>query len=307
LYAIKTENLTKKYGDFVAVNSLNLNVKKGKIFGFLGPNGAGKTTTILMLLGIIKPTSGKAYINDIDVWENPVEVKRITGYLPTEPGLYQTMTARDNLLFFSKLYGIPKNESEERVRELLELVGLEDVAKKKVGEFSTGMKKRLAIAQALINDPEVLFLDEPTSGLDPTGVIEMRNLIRNLKKEGKTIFFSSHILSEVEEVCDTFGIISKGKLLAVGSKEELKRELMKEKVKILVETVEPLPELMVEGTVKRISENKALICTQKDVRKEIFRQLKGFTVLSLSLVEPTLEEVFMNLVYGGENNDSGNR
>lgn len=307
MYAIKTENLTKKYGDFVAVNSLNLNVKKGKIFGFLGPNGAGKTTTILMLLGIIKPTSGKAYINDIDVWENPVEVKRITGYLPTEPGLYQTMTARDNLLFFSKLYGIPKNESEERVRELLELVGLEDVAKKKVGEFSTGMKKRLAIAQALINDPEVLFLDEPTSGLDPTGVIEMRNLIRNLKKEGKTIFFSSHILSEVEEVCDTFGIISKGKLLAVGSKEELKRELMKEKVKILVETVEPLPELMVEGTVKRISENKALICTQKDVRKEIFRQLKGFTVLSLSLVEPTLEEVFMNLVYGGENNDSGNR
>ncbi|MCD6522945.1 MAG: ABC transporter ATP-binding protein [Candidatus Diapherotrites archaeon] len=307
MYAIKTENLTKKYGDFVAVNSLNLNVKKGKIFGFLGPNGAGKTTTILMLLGIIKPTSGKAYINDIDVWENPVEVKRITGYLPTEPGLYQTMTARDNLLFFSRLYGIPKNESEERVRELLELVGLEDVAKKKVGEFSTGMKKRLAIAQALINDPEVLFLDEPTSGLDPTGVIEMRNLIRNLKKEGKTIFFSSHILSEVEEVCDTFGIISKGKLLAVGSKEELKRELMKEKVKILVETVEPLPELIVEGTVKRISENKALICTQKDVRKEIFRQLKGFTVLSLSLVEPTLEEVFMNLVYGGENNDSGNR
>ena len=307
MYAIKTENLTKKYGDFVAVNSLNLNVKKGKIFGFLGPNGAGKTTTILMLLGIIKPTSGKAYINDIDVWENPVEVKRITGYLPTEPGLYQTMTARDNLLFFSRLYGIPKNESEERVRELLELVGLEDVAKKKVGEFSTGMKKRLAIAQALINDPEVLFLDEPTSGLDPTGVIEMRNLIRNLKKEGKTIFFSSHILSEVEEVCDTFGIISKGKLLAVGSKEELKRELMKERVKILVETVEPLPELIVEGTVKRISENKALICTQKDVRKEIFRQLKGFTVLSLSLVEPTLEEVFMNLVYGGENNDSGNR
>ena len=307
MYAIKTENLTKKYGDFVAVNSLNLNVKKGKIFGFLGPNGAGKTTTILMLLGIIKPTSGKAYINDIDVWENPVEVKRITGYLPTEPGLYQTMTARDNLLFFSKIYGIPKNESEERVRELLELVGLEDVAKKKVGEFSTGMKKRLAIAQALINDPEVLFLDEPTSGLDPTGVIEMRNLIRNLKKERKTIFFSSHILSEVEEVCDTFGIISKGKLLAVGSKEELKRELMKEKVKILVETVEPLPELMVEGTVKRISENKALICIQKDVRKEIFRQLKGFTVLSLSLVEPTLEEVFMNLVYGGEDNDSGNR
>lgn len=305
VYAIETENLTKVYNGTVAVDHLNLKVKKGTVYGFLGPNGAGKTTTILMLLGLVEPTEGTAYIAGINVMEKPVEVKRITGFMPAEGGLYPNMSALDNLLYFSKFYRMPRNEAEKRAKELLDLVGLREVANKKAGEFSTGMKQRLLLAQALINDPEVLFLDEPTNGLDPRGVIEMRELIRELKKDGKTVFFSSHILPEVEEVSDEIGIISRGKLLASGSQEEIKRKFIEGRVVITVETKQPLE---ISGLNTEVTDwhregpNRITVYASRDVREDLIRELTGmgYTVTDIHLHEPTLEEVFLELVYGRE-------
>ncbi|MCD6373626.1 MAG: ABC transporter ATP-binding protein [Thermococcus sp.] len=302
---IETENLTKAYDGAVVVDHLNLSVKKGTVYGFLGPNGAGKTTTILLLLGFIQPTEGKAYVAGIDVQEKPVEVKRISGFMPAEGGLYPNMTAFDNLMYFSKFYRIPKKEAEKRAKELLELVGLKEVADKKVGEFSTGMKQRLLLAQALLNDPEVLFLDEPTNGLDPHGVIEMRELIRELKKDGKTVFFSSHILPEVEEVSDEIGIISKGKLLASGSQEEIKRRFIEGRFIITVETKQPLK---ISGLSTEVTEwrkegtNRLWVYASRDVREELIKELTGmgYTVTDIHLHEPTLEEIFLELVYRRE-------
>ncbi|WP_367884683.1 ATP-binding cassette domain-containing protein [Thermococcus sp. JCM 11816] len=299
--------LTKVYGDTVAVDGLNLAVKKGTIFGFLGPNGAGKTTTILMFLGLIQPTKGgEAYVNGINVQENPVEVKRISGYMPGEGSLYPpNMSALDNLLYFAKFYRMPKSEAEKRARELLELVGLKDVADKKVGSFSTGMKQRLLLAQALINDPLVLFLDEPTNGLDPRGVVELRDVLRDLKKDGKTILFSSHILSEVEIISDEIGIISKGKLLISGSQDEIKRKFIEGRYMIVAETVEPIDvgSLDLDAADLRLEgQNRLVVYSERDIRVELLRMLEsaGYTVLDVHLQEPTLEDVFMELVYGGE-------
>jgi len=301
---IETENLTKVYDGTRAVDHLNLRVKRGSVFGFLGPNGAGKTTTILLLLGLIQPTEGKAYVAGIDVQEKPVEVKKISGFMPAESSPYPTLSALENLLYFAKFYRIPREEAEKRAKELLELVGLSDAANKKVGAFSTGMKQRLLLAQALINDPEVLFLDEPTNGLDPKGAVELRELVRDLKKEGKTIFFSSHILPEVEEVSDEIGIISSGKLLISGSQEEIKRKFIEGRYLISVETKESLEikDLNVGLIEWRISGSKELIVyAERDIREELLRELseKGYTVVDIHLHEPSLEEVFMELVYGG--------
>lgn len=306
MYAIETENLTKVYNGVAVVDHLNLRVKEGTIFGFLGPNGAGKTTTILMLLGLIEPTEGTARVAGIDVMEKPVEVRRISGLMPAEGGLYHNLSARDNLLYFAKFYRLPRDEAEKRVEELLELVGLKEAADKKVDGFSTGMKQRLLLAQALINDPQVLFLDEPTNGLDPKGTVELRKLLLRLKREGKTILVSSHILPEVEEVSDEIGIISQGKLLISGSKEEIKREFMKERFIITVETkesLEGLDGLEVEVLEwRKTGDRKLTVYAKRDVREELVRELteKGYTVVDVHLHEPSLEEIFMELVYGRE-------
>ncbi len=301
---IETDNLTKVYGSTVAVDHINLRVKRGTVFGFLGPNGAGKTTTILMLLGLVQPTEGNAQVAGINVQEKPVEVKRISGFMPAEAGLYPNLSAMDNLLYFAKFYRMPRKDAEKRSKELLELVGLKDVADKKVGEFSTGMKQRLLFAQALLNDPEVLFLDEPTMGLDPKGAVEMRSLIRQLKKDGKTIFFSSHILPEVEEVSDEIGIISEGRLLVTGSQDEIKRRFTEGRYLITVETRELLEinELGSDALEwRKTGPKKLLVYAENDIRENLIEELnsKGYNVVDIHLHEPSLEEVFMELVYGG--------
>ena len=299
---IKTENLTKVYNGNKAVDSLNLEIAEGDIFGFLGPNGAGKSTTILMLVGMIEPTGGKCIINDIEVARNPLKVKEIIGYLPEDVGFYGTMTAEQNLDYFARFYAMDANERKNRIEELLELVKLNGVSQK-VGEYSRGMNQRLGLAKALLNDPAVLFLDEPTANLDPEGVFQYRELIKQLSDEGKTVFVSSHILSEVSKVCKTIGIISNGRLIANGTLEELKNELGRveaENKRILVETVEPMPEIEHEDIITaeyNETKRRVIIESKSDVRDYISSCLfeKGVKIKEMRMEEPTLEDVFLSV------------
>lgn len=222
---IETQELTKVYGEQVAVDHLNLKINEGEVFGFLGPNGAGKTTTLLMLLGLSEPTSGKAWVCGFDPTREPLKVKRLVGYLAENVGFYDDMNAVQNLLFISRLNGIPDDLASNKITELLKIVDLEVDPKKKVGEYSRGMRQRLGIAEVLLKDPQVVFLDEPTLGLDPDGSLQMLELIRSLSQDKKiTVFFSSHLLDQVQKISHRVGIMIKGHLVAVGRIEDLAKE-----------------------------------------------------------------------------------
>lgn len=211
-----TEKLTKRYGEFTAVEDLSFSVKEGAIFGFLGHNGAGKTTTLSMLTTLLLPTEGSATIDGMDVVKDNLKVRSLLGYLPENVMLYGDLTAAENLKFFGKLSGVEKVEA--RIDEVLGLLGFTDWKDKKVKTFSKGMRQRIGIAQALLHKPKILFLDEPTSGLDPQGTKDMRDLLLKLNTEwGTTIFMNTHLLSEVTKVCTDIGIISRGKLLLADS------------------------------------------------------------------------------------------
>ena len=219
------EELTKRYGSETAVNHLNLTVGEGEVFGFLGPNWAGKTTSILMFLGLTEPTSGKVRVVGFDPTRDPFHVKEKVGYLPENVGFYDDMDARQNLRFIARLNRIPDKVSNPRIDETLNLVGLLDEAKKKVGVYSKGMRQRLGIAEVLIKEPKLLFLDEPTIGLDPDGTNRMLDLIHTLSRDrGMTIFLSSHLLEQVQRICDRVGIMIKGNLVAAGPIEELAKK-----------------------------------------------------------------------------------
>ncbi len=221
--AIRCENLTRRFGNVLALDGLNLEVKTGSVFGFLGPNGAGKTTTIKLLTGLLRPTSGRAYVAGEEIRVERAQARSLFGYLPEEPVFYTWMTARELLAYAGRLFDIPADVLRPRVEELLELAGLKDVAKRKVGGFSRGMRQRLGLAQALVNAPKVLILDEPASALDPVGRHEALALIQRLRERGGvTIFMSTHILADVERTCDTVAIIDKGRLLTVTDQEELR-------------------------------------------------------------------------------------
>jgi ABC-2 type transport system ATP-binding protein len=223
--AIETHELTKRYGKQVAVNGLNLQVKQGEIFGFLGPNGAGKTTTLLMLLGLSEPTSGTARVCGHDPARDPLQVKRLVGYLPESVGFYEEMTAIQNLTYVARLNGMRGNGLSEKINRLLDQVGLLGDARKRVGAYSRGMRQRLGIAEVLLKDPQVVFLDEPTLGLDPDGTQKMLDFIVGLGKEKNiTVFFSSHLLDQVQRVSDRVGIMLKGSLVAVGPIDELAKQ-----------------------------------------------------------------------------------
>ncbi len=203
----------------LAVDGLNLSVHTGEVFGFLGPNGAGKTTTMNVLLGFVNATSGTARLFDVDVRE-PIARQRI-GYLPELTYYYKFLTAEELLRFYARVFGIPRRETEQRIDRLLKLVELESVRKRPIKGYSKGMQQRVGLAQALINNPDLLILDEPTSGLDPIGRMKVREIIQRLKNEGKTVFFSSHELGEVETVCDRVAILHQGKLMVEGRVNDL--------------------------------------------------------------------------------------
>jgi ABC-2 type transport system ATP-binding protein len=226
---IVAEGLTRHFGDHLAVNQLDLQVASGEVFGFLGPNGAGKTTTVRLLNGVLSADGGSARVLGYDVATEALEIRRRTGVLTETPSLYEALTARENLLFFGDLYGLPESELPRRAGALLEEFGLADRADDRVGTYSKGMRQRLAIARALLHSPELIFLDEPTSGLDPAAARMVRETIQTLSQaEGRTVFLCTHNLAEAQLLCSRVGVIDHGVLQAVGTPQELASSLWQE-------------------------------------------------------------------------------
>jgi ABC-2 type transport system ATP-binding protein len=221
--AIATWGLTETFGQKIAVNALNLVVRKGEFFGFLGPNGAGKSTTIKMMVGLLRPTAGVAFIGGVDVWQNPLQAKQLIGVLPEQLNLYERLSGRELVEFAGRLYDLPKAEVRRRAARLLDVLALGADADKLVVDYSVGMRKKVALAAALIHRPHVLFLDEPFEGIDPISSRVIRDILRDLTSSGTTIFFSSHIMEVVERLCTRVGIISEGRLVAEGTLDELRQ------------------------------------------------------------------------------------
>ena len=219
---IETRELTKRYGELVAVDNLDLQVNPGELFVFLGPNGAGKTTTIKILTGLLHPTGGKAYVSGIDVVESPMEVKRIMGYVPEAPFLYEKLTGREFLQFIADIHRV-KNAAG-KIQRFVELFEIAPSADELIGSYSLGMKKKVAIGAALIHDPKILFLDEPTGGLDPKSARMIKDLLQDMRDRGATVFMTTHILEVAEKMCDRVGIINHGKLIRIGTMEDLRSE-----------------------------------------------------------------------------------
>ncbi len=233
---IRAEKLTKKYGDFTALKDLDLEIEQGDIFGYIGPNGAGKTTTIRILSTLLEPTSGRAFVDDIDVSKDPYEVKKILGFMPDDFGVYDGMRLREYLDFFGAAYKIPQKKRQSIIDDVLSLTELTGKADDFVSAFSRGMKQRCCLAKTLIHDPKVLLLDEPASGLDPRARIEMKELLKALCGMGKTILISSHILSELGDMCNKIGIIEHGVLLAAGEVRDIMakvREVLELRIEVL--------------------------------------------------------------------------
>jgi ABC-2 type transport system ATP-binding protein len=224
--AIEIKELNKSYGGRVAVDGLNLTVETGEVFGFVGPNGAGKTSTIRILAGLLRPTSGEVSVAGYSVSQSLVEVKRRIGYMPDFFGVYPDLSVQEYLDFFSACYQIPEGRRSALIDELLELMELSHRRMDRVDQLSRGLKQRLSLARTLIHDPQVLLLDEPAAGLDPRARIEIRELLVELARMGKTVFFSTHILSDVAEICNRVGIIEAGKLVAVGGLEQLHLQVL---------------------------------------------------------------------------------
>jgi ABC-2 type transport system ATP-binding protein len=221
--AVETFSLVKQFGDFVAVDNIDLQVNRGSFFGFLGPNGAGKSTTIKMLTGLLAPTSGKLRVLGFDISSQPMEVKRRIGVVPEDLNLFERLTGAEMLSFTGRMYGVPTNEIAHRSKELLDLMDLQDEPKKLIVEYSHGMKKKLSLACALIHRPEMLFLDEPFEGVDAIASRTLKDLLLRLTARGLTVFLTSHVLEIVERLCSDIAIISQGKLLAAGSLDELRK------------------------------------------------------------------------------------
>jgi len=299
---IETKELVKTYGKFIAVDKLNLRVDEGEVFGFLGPNGAGKTTTLLMLLGLTEPTSGTASVCGFDSTREPVEVKRIAGYLPEKVGFYDDLTAIENLDYTAALNGIPREIASKRIDELLSMVGLSEVARHKVGTLSHGMKQRLGIADVMIKDPKVALFDEPTAGIDPEGIEQVLELIANMAKRKVTIVLSSHQLHHVQKICTRVGILSKGNLVAEGSVEELGREKIGGgKLRIEIQVAEPTGKLVkliknIKGvTSVDSSGDLLLISCDKDLRRQIAKVAADCDslIVQMKIEEYGLDDIYM--------------
>jgi len=302
-YVVNTEALTKQYGDFFAVNNLDMEVEKNEIFGFLGPNGAGKTTTVLMLMGLSVPTSGTAKVGGYDILEESREVRSIASILPEYSSLYGGLTTFENLDYLGQLNDMPREEREDRIHEVLEIVGMSDWLDAKYESFSRGMKQRVGIASTMMKNPQIVFLDEPTLGLDPVGTREIRELILDLKnRQGLTVVMTSHILSEVQVTCDRIGIINRGKLVLKETMENLNhvmtgaegRRVDFKLTKVTPNLVKDIEAISGVKTVKQENGLFSVYCTDDtDIHISETIVEYGSTILLMKPREYTLEEIFM--------------
>jgi len=299
---IETTGLTKRYNDFVAVDGLNMRVDEGEVFGFLGPNGAGKTTTLLMLMGLSEPTSGAARVCGHDPTREPLKVKRSVGYLPEKVGFYEDLTARQNLDYTAALNGLSQEDASRKIDEILETVGLSEVAEQKVGKFSHGMQQRLGIADVMIKDPKVAVFDEPTAGIDPEGIEQVLNLITSMAKKKVTVLLCSHQLHQVQRVCTRVGIVAKGRLVAEGSVDSLGRDALGGgKFRIEVQVSQPTGKLI--GSIKNIkgvidvesSGDLLLVSCDEDLRPQVARTVvdSDSLLVQMKIEEYGLEDIYM--------------
>lgn len=307
---IEVKNVTKKYGNFLAVDNISFTVKDGEVVGFLGPNGAGKSTTMNMITGFIEPTEGTIIVNGYDVLKKPISAKKQIGYMPEGVPLYSDLTVKEFVNYMAELKRVPRKEKKEKVEKALEQTGIKDVEKKLIRNLSRGYKQRVSLAGALIGDPEVIILDEPTVGLDPKQITEIRKLIKDLGKE-HTVILSSHILSEVSQICERVIIINKGRIIAIDTPENLEKKTQEKNVLLL--TVEDknnymknlqkdLPEMLEckliknndDGTMQYMIKSDADI----DLRKNLFDILpkNNVTIFELKKAEKSLEDAFITLV-----------
>ncbi len=301
---IETENLTKNFNNTTAVDNLTLRVREGEVFGFLGPNGAGKTTTVRMLCCLISKTSRTAKIDKYEIG-NPTDIpqiRKIIGLLPENVGLYEDLSAYKNLDFYGKIYKLTEQQRKERIQRYLTMLGLWEKRDRPVGSFSKGMKQKLAIARALIHDPQVLFLDEPTANLDPEASKTVRDFIMELKKENHTIFLNTHLLDEAERICDHIGIL-KTKLLAVDTPANLRNSLWGTKTEIELERVSDAIVAAVKkaGSWKIEVTNTKLFVAVNNPQKENPDILDAITkaggrIQTVTQTTPSLEDVYLNLV-----------
>ena len=304
-YILTINNLTKNFSKFVALDNLSLDVKKNTCVGFLGPNGAGKTTTLKILTGLLRPTSGTAYINGFDVTKHFREAMADVGAVVETPEFYPHFTPVDVLSYFGRLRGMSQQKIKSRTQKVLEEVNMTEWSQKKIGKFSKGMKQRIAIASSLLHEPELVILDEPVSGLDPRGMMEVRDIIKSMKKQGKTIFMSSHLLGETQSICVEVALIDKGKLLGLRSINELQTS-NKSKIKIEFLDIPTESQLDViknfEHTLDVLQETPNIIIADFEgdglQRAEFlkFLQDNSMSVISFSLVESNLENLYKDLI-----------
>ncbi|MCK9443706.1 MAG: ABC transporter ATP-binding protein [Tissierellaceae bacterium] len=228
---LKLKNISKSYGKgtIKAVDDVSLDIRPGEIFGFLGPNGAGKTTTIKMVVGLLKPDTGTISVNNIDVWEEPLKAKSIISYVPDNPEVYDRLKGIEYLNFIGDMYGIPKEQRQRKLEHYLELFNIKDAVGDLIASYSHGMKQKLVLTSALLNDPKLFILDEPMVGLDPKSSFNLKEIMRNMCNEGKTVFFSTHVLEVAEKLCDRIAIINNGKIIALGTMEELRSHAVERK------------------------------------------------------------------------------
>ena len=301
---IQTENLTKSYGSRIAVNHLNLTVEAKQIHGFLGPNGAGKTTTIKMLVGLLRPDSGSLKILGTNAAGDKPKIRERIGYMPELPKFPKHLTGVELLDVYGRMYNIPKEARKKKIPELLKMVGLEGRGRDRIGKYSKGMQQRIGIAQALLNDPELVILDEPSIGLDPVGMVEVRDMVKGIVKGGQTVFFSSHLLAEVQQICDHVTIINFGNMLFTGTLEEVSskagssRSLVVEVQKAsdnILQALKALPFVVVKANSNVYTLH---LKTKDDVRADISKAISaaGGVILRMQEQGGGLEDAFMSLV-----------
>ena len=296
---IETNGLTKRYGATTAVDNVTFTVGRGEIFGLLGPNGAGKTTTILMMLGLTEVTAGTVSVLGHDPVRDPLQVKRVVGYLPDTVGFYDHMTAIDNLRYTAALIGIPKAERVKRINVALDRVGLPDVGNKRVGEFSRGMRQRLGLAEILMKDVSVAMLDEPTSGLDPHATSELLETIRSLKRDGVAVLLSSHLLERVQSICDRVALFNLGRIALIGSVPDLARQVLGGGYHVEVEAdgvglAERLAAVPGVRKVDTIGAGRYRMLSEGDVRPQAAAAVvnAGGALRRLSVEEPSLNDIY---------------